>query len=162
MSVLQQSELSLKVTVVVLCGLCMALACLALYRSYIEADFVTAGIAALAILLGLGLYMMQAWARAAWYAICWLVLLITIFGYLVNPFEAMDRAAMGLAPETWQVMLLNVLPYLLACVWVIHILGRYRSRFSNPLKRSMGSEPVRDESLNAPTDVREPLSSNPE
>lgn len=162
MSVLQQSELSLKVTVVVLCSLCMALAFFALYRSYIEADFATAGMAALAILLGLGLYMMQAWARAAWYAICWLVLLISIFGYLVNPFEVMDRAAMGLEPETWQVMLLNVLPYLLTCLWVIHILGKYRSRFNNPLKRSAGTTPVRDDPRDAPTAAPRVLSSRPE
>ncbi len=158
MSVLQQSELSLKATVVTLCSLCVLLAGAALYRMSIEADFTLAGIAALAILLGLGLYKMQAWARAAWYAICWLMLLVIIFGYLVNPFEAMDRAAMGLEPETWQVMLLHVVPYLVACLWVIHILGKYRSRFSNPLKRSDGTAGIREESTAAPP----PLSSNPE
>ena len=162
MSVLQQSELSLKVTVVTLSSLCIALACLALYRSYVETNIAAASIAAVAILFGLGLYMMQAWARAAWYAICWLLLLIIIFGYLVNPFEALDRAAMRLEPQSWLVMLLNVLPYLLACMWVIHILGKYRSRFSNPLKRNATSTGGPDEHRNEPTAASPYLSNPPE
>jgi len=54
---------------------------------------------------------------------------LIIIGYVVSPFEDIDRAAMGLAPQSWLDRVLNVSPYVMVCLWIIRTFDTYKSVF---------------------------------
>jgi len=74
---------------------------------------------------------------------------LIIIGYVVSPFEDIDRAAMGLAPQSWLDRVLNVSPYVMVCLWIIRTFDTYKSVFSNPLldRHEVDQQEVRQEGV---------------
>jgi len=105
--------------------------------------------ALLTLLLATGLYHMHAWGRFLSSALCWIALVLIIIGYVVSPFEDIDRAAMGLAPQSWLDRVLNVSPYVMVCLWIIRTFDTYKPLFSNPLldRHEVDQQEVRQEGV---------------
>lgn len=77
-------------------------------------------------LLGLGLWLRQHIARIFALAILWFVVIVVPVG-MINPFAAMDGYGPN-PPSVWS-LVLQIAPWVVASLFVIHVLGKYKHEF---------------------------------
>lgn len=82
--------------------------------------------AAFFLLLGLGLWLRQHIARIFVLVMLWFVVIVIPIG-LINPFAAMNDY--GPNPPPVSHLVLQIAPWVVASLFVIHVLGKYKHEF---------------------------------
>ena len=141
MTIFQQPQITLKSTVLVLCGLFGALGTLCVVHAISMLNLFSLAAGAFLLVTTVGLFLMQRWARTLGVVLSWMTLIVVVLGYAANPFENMERVAFGQEPLEWYEGLLNTSPILITCLWLIHVFGTYKSAFS---KREIDTSDVID------------------
>jgi hypothetical protein len=78
------------------------------------------------LLLGTGLWMRLHVARLLALVILWFVVIFVPLG-MINPFAAMDVYGPN-PPSVWR-LVMQIAPWVVVSLFVIHVLGKYKSEF---------------------------------
>ena len=78
------------------------------------------------LLLGLGLWLRQHIARIFVLVMLWFVVIVVPVG-MINPFAAMDDYGPS-PPSVWH-LVLQIAPWVIASLFAIHVLGKYKHEF---------------------------------
>ncbi len=99
----------------------------------LQGEYVYGILALVWIAVGVGLWRLRAAARDVAQVLIWLVLLLAPLDSL-NPFASMEEFGPdpGNLPSTLYVVLVYVLPWMIAGVCSLHVLGLYRQEFRQP------------------------------
>ena len=81
-----------------------------------------------AVILAVGLWRLAAWARFLTVICLWCTVLLPIG--MLSPFSAGDIILAGQDPPNPSMILLRFLPIMVAALFGLHILGKYRGEFN--------------------------------
>ena len=101
---------------------------------FISAGFTILGVMGLypLVILAAGLWRLVAWARLLTVICLWFTVLILPIGVL-SPFNAGDMILAGKDPPSPFIIALKLVPIIVAGLWGLHILGKYRGEFKRRL-----------------------------
>jgi hypothetical protein len=101
---------------------------------FISAGFTILGVMGLypLVIIAAGLWRLVSWARLLTVICLWFAVIVLPIGVL-SPFNAGDIMLAGKDPPSPLIITLKLLPIIVAGLWGLHVLGKYRGEFKRRL-----------------------------
>jgi len=121
--------LSLRVAVLSLSLALVLLALRAIWHNYPYYDPVSLAVVFILFMAAFLLVNLSHWGRRIVVVILWFLVIVVPIG-VINPFFASDMTAEGATPPPVEYLLVLIVPFVAWGIWCLHILGKYKTKFS--------------------------------
>jgi len=130
MNIFKVEEIEFKITLIAILIIFSIPVFSSLYSLVTNPEHSISNFVTIAIFLSIcrGLFFLKKYALPFAQIIIFFGVFAAIVG-VINPFVAGDMMAQGIEPPPAWKLLLSVSPYVAVCLWFLHILGKYKSKF---------------------------------